>query len=163
MFHKARKLLFPPSPVLQKDELPCYLKSVLQWNSLAKWLNPNLQQFILHSNITDFIQAYYMQQYLSVEYLSGWVFLLYPIPKWPFSHARITLTSINMNKISKLMCFNLIFFFLNHWWLQITNTQDEQKANTCWNQVFWCSSAKAQNAGSSVLWAQRCQDSAFFS
>lgn len=32
--------------------------------------------------------------------------------------------------------------------------------HTCWNQALWCSSAKAQNVGSSVLWPQRCQGSA---
>lgn len=45
------------------------------------------------------------------------------------------------------MCFNLTLFFLNQWWLQITNTHDKQKANTVWNQGFWCSSAKAQKWG----------------
>lgn len=66
---QSRRAAVPPSLFLQEDECPCYLK-LLQWNSLVSWLNPNLQQFILQSNITEFIQPYYTHQQLSVWYLS---------------------------------------------------------------------------------------------
>lgn len=89
-------------------------------------------------------QTYYTQQQLSVHYLSRWVFICTAFPNHSSSSYKQELALWQM-------CFILTLFFWNQWWLQITNTCDEQKANTVWNQGFWCSTAKAQHGGSSVL------------